>query len=535
MIRHWRNWALLALVYAEEIVLQPSASTSISVGTSISTSSTSFSTSAISSVVSTYFNSQSTLVIPDIDIEEDGVGNFSDDCHFLSFEEWKKQKQLEAEERSNSSRHESPSTSLSTSVGHALETYKYESASSDNVEVDLLEDQGKTYKDKFNYASGDCAATVVKTNSDAKGASAILSEVKDSYLLNKCATPNKFVVIELCQDILVSSVVMANFELFSSMFRKVRFSVSDVFPSTNWHVLGEVEAHNIRDTQVFDIENPLIWARYLKIEILSHYGDEFYCPISVVRVHGTTMMEEVKKDSPEVSKPVLQPEATSVNVLFEYADDDEGCKALSPYLALHEFLRDINNSSDYCDIQANTSSIPIESTSTTKTTQESIFKNIVKRLSLLESNATLSLLYIEEQSKLLSDAFANLEKRHALKLNKLLQRFNHTVIAQVHHLQNAFETNHHQSNALLEKQEQALRNVLGDLTRKNEALASDLSFQRKVVIVDTLLIFVLLSYVIIAREFILEEQVNTKKRPRVKKRKTYPVTPRKPRFHSRMA
>ncbi|PVH16457.1 uncharacterized protein CXQ87_004748 [Candidozyma duobushaemuli] len=444
-----------------------------------------------------------------IDIEDSAHGNYSDDCHFLSFEEWKKQKELEAQE-------EPPKVSSTQSMGNALETIKEDIVSSSLLDVDV-EDQGKTYKDKFNYASGDCAATVMKTNSDAKGASAILSEVKDSYLLNKCATPNKFVVIELCQDILVSSIVMANFELFSSMFKRVRFSVSDQFPSSSWQVLGEIEAQNIRDTQVFDIENPLIWARYLKIDILSHYGDEFYCPISVVRVHGTTMMEEVKKDSPK-SEPVSEPAASSVNVLFEYTDDDEGCKALSPYLALNEFLKDINNGTgEYCNIPANTSSIA-ESTSTAKTTQESIFKNIVKRLSLLESNASLSLLYVEEQSKLLSDAFTNLEKRHALKLNNLLSKFNHTVNAQVQHLQSSFELTHQQSNSLLERQEQALRNVLGDLVRRNKALVSDLGFQRKIIIVDTLLILVLLVYVIIIREFDLGDEAprRPKRRPKRK-------------------
>ena len=28
--------------------------------------------------------------------------------------------------------------------------------------------------------------------------------------------------------------------------------------------------------------------------MLSHYGNEYYCPISLVRVHGKTMMEEFR-------------------------------------------------------------------------------------------------------------------------------------------------------------------------------------------------------------------------------------------------
>jgi hypothetical protein len=35
--------------------------------------------------------------------------------------------------------------------------------------------------------------------------------------------------------------------------------------------------------------------RYLRIEFLAHYGNEFYCPVTLLRVHGTTMMEEYKK------------------------------------------------------------------------------------------------------------------------------------------------------------------------------------------------------------------------------------------------
>ena len=123
----------------------------------------------------------------------------------------------------------------------------------------------------------------MKTNAQAKGASAILKENKDSYLLNECSVKHKYVIIELCQDILVDLVVIGNFEFFSSIFKDIRISVSDRFPSQNWKELGQFTASNIRDVQTFKIENPLIWARYLKLEILSHYGNEFYCPISIMR------------------------------------------------------------------------------------------------------------------------------------------------------------------------------------------------------------------------------------------------------------
>jgi hypothetical protein len=162
----------------------------------------------------------------------------------------------------------------------------------------LSKDAGKTCKERFNYASFDCAATVLKTNSKAKSATSVLVENKDSYMLNECSADNKFLIVELCDDILVDTVVLANYEFFSSMFRQFRVSVSDRYPvkMDRWRILGEFEARNSRDIQAFLIREPEIWARYLRIEFFNHYGNEFYCPVSLLRVHGTTMMEQFKRE-----------------------------------------------------------------------------------------------------------------------------------------------------------------------------------------------------------------------------------------------
>ena len=157
-------------------------------------------------------------------------------------------------------------------------------------------DAGVTCKERFNYASFDCAATVLKTNPRSKSSSSVLLESKDSYMLNECAVSNKFIIVELCDDILIDTVVLANFEFFSSTFRTVKISISDRYPvkADRWKALGTFEARNTREIQAFPIDNPLIWARYLRVEFLTHYGNEYYCPVSLVRVHGTTMMEEFR-------------------------------------------------------------------------------------------------------------------------------------------------------------------------------------------------------------------------------------------------
>src|SRR3954447_16578929 len=77
------------------------------------------------------------------------------------------------------------------------------------------------------------------------------------------------------------------------MIRNFRVRVSDKYPvkMEKWKDIGTYEARNSREIQAFLIENPQIWARYIRIEFLSHYGNEYYCPLSLVRVHGTRMLE----------------------------------------------------------------------------------------------------------------------------------------------------------------------------------------------------------------------------------------------------
>lgn len=425
----------------------------------------------------------------------------SDECKFISFEEWKKLKEAEHKSESTTATTSSTSKSLTPS-NKALVDLSVNSSTVHNV---VVEDQGKTYKDKFNYASVNCAATVVKTNSDAKGASAILTEVKDSYLINKCSTPNKFIVIELCQDILVSLVVMGNYELFSSMFKQVKFHVSDRFPVVDgWRELGQFEAQNIRDVQSFEIKNPLIWARYLKIEILSHYGNEFYCPISVVRVHGTTMMEEVKNTDANVEKesPEMNPEAQAN--LLNYTDEIEleECKARLPHLALNDFLNDFNNTKEYCDMRESNETMSSVTATNSITTQESIFQNIIKRLSLLESNSTLSLLYFEEQSKLLSEAFGSLEKRQNRRFENFTHRVNSSIAAQAMIFEEKIRRDVHR---LLEHFKKSVTKTQSSTDEKLLILARELSLQRKIITIETLIVLFLLAYVTLTRETRISE------------------------------
>ena len=158
-------------------------------------------------------------------------------------------------------------------------------------------DAGKTCKERFSYSSFDAGATVLKASAGTKNPKAILVENKDSYMLFECTAGEKYVIVELSDDILVDTVVLANFEFFSSMIRHFRVSVSDRYPvkAEKWKQLGIFEGKNARDIQPFLVENPQIWARYIRVDFLTYYGNEYYCPVSLLRIHGTRMLESWKE------------------------------------------------------------------------------------------------------------------------------------------------------------------------------------------------------------------------------------------------
>lgn len=513
-------------------------------------------------------------------------------------------------------------------------------------------DAGKTCKERFNYASFDCAATVLKTNKELKGSTSILVENKDSYLLNQCSADNKFFIVELCEDILVDTVVLANFEFFSSIFRKFRVSVSDRYPVKidKWRELGTFEARNSREVQAFLVESPLIWARYLRVEFLTHYGNEYYCPVSLLRVHGTTMMEEfnhemkamreeeeleiangeedgeglesetqvviadaLKEASSAASNqaeenatgsipaliPVLPSEAPieswqnepltkTTSTRDSYATGFTSFKFLLRSRMESAMLLDLGEHSQVCllnDQNMNAASImtsqvgairpstditKIETTpestqtstssgakkphsnstmlsvssvlSTTSTsnsshaegrpsihpspktasqtqgnlrvstsstqppaanptTQESFFKSVHKRLQLLESNSTLSLQYIEEQSRILRDAFSKVEKRQLAKTTAFLENLNSTVLSEMHSFRSQYDRIWQSTILELSSQREQSRNDVVALTARLSVLAEEIVFQKRMAILQFVLILLCFGLVLFSRGF----------------------------------
>ena len=477
-------------------------------------------------------------------------------------------------------------------------------------------DAGTTCKERFNYASFDCAATVLKTNPECKGSSSVLIENKDSYMLNECRAQNKFLILELCDDILVDTVVLANYEFFSSIFHTFRVSVSDRYPAKpdQWKELGVYEARNTREVQAFAVENSLIWARYLRIEFLTHYGHEFFCPVSLIRVHGTTMMEEYKHDESSDRVEVEELEASEANRLSEDLENkpvevpvEKFIPAVVPSLAVGEVCPNPlleaaspfakHGDEDICGIndgppvmtpstsattdqtkpapkqnstavvggspsttnagpsapskaedtrkqgepaknvgtppdassvssepaqQNATSEVagkattnskeeqnspPPESTRPTNTqppsanptTQESFFKSVHKRLQMLESNSTLSLLYIEEQSRILRDAFNKVEKRQLAKTSTFLENLNVTVLNELKEFREQYD--HVWKSVALEFEHQRMQyhQEVHSLSGQLGVLADELVFQKRVTVIQSIMVLCCFALVLFSR------------------------------------
>lgn len=180
---------------------------------------------------------------------------------FLSFEEWKEKmaQRVEAAKDSGVVEHNA------TSEGHreheitnALnDSVHDQSSSSDTVALAVpstpLPRSHIPLIDRFNYASSECNARIQAVHKSGKSAVSILTRTKDKYMLSPCQTSEeKYVIVELCEDIRIDTVQLANFEFFSGVFKVIRVSVAHSYTNdgVGWVVLGEYRAKNIRGVQV---------------------------------------------------------------------------------------------------------------------------------------------------------------------------------------------------------------------------------------------------------------------------------------------
>ncbi|XP_052249155.1 SUN domain-containing ossification factor-like isoform X2 [Dreissena polymorpha] len=152
---------------------------------------------------------------------------------------------------------------------------------------------------KKNYAAHDCGAKVLASNPEATNVKSVLNANKDDYLNTPCKV-KKWLVVELCEPIQAHSVEIASLELFSSQPKKVKVMLSDRYPTKDWQLAGEFEMKDERTEQTFQIDKlKEYFAKYVRFDVLEHYGNEHFCPITKFRVLGVAVTDYEDDDSPE--------------------------------------------------------------------------------------------------------------------------------------------------------------------------------------------------------------------------------------------
>ena len=187
-----------------------------------------------------------------------------------------------------------------------------------------------------NYAHKNSGAIILHSSPGLDGASNILVSDRDKYAITPCEDstgPTKWVIIALPEDILVKTISIANYERYSGHVKTFAIYGSTQIPTatnlaqedvntqnTEWNDLGRYNCTSTRTEPVFDVAlvKPS-WVRYLKLVFLDYAGVEFYCTLSQVKVHGSTMLqgfhEEYWKEKEE--------EDASIIVLEEDEEYDE--------------------------------------------------------------------------------------------------------------------------------------------------------------------------------------------------------------------
>jgi hypothetical protein len=132
-------------------------------------------------------------------------------------------------------------------------------------------------------------------------------------------------------------------------------------------------------------------------------------------------------------------------------------------------------------------------------TQESFFKSIHKRLQQLESNSTLSLQYIEEQSRILRDAFSKVEKRQISATTNFLTNLNETVMQELQGFRQAYDQLWQSTVLELEGQREQYQREMLALSSRLTLVADELVWQKRMGIVQSTLLLLCLGLVLFAR------------------------------------
>ncbi|TMW64064.1 hypothetical protein Poli38472_014181 [Pythium oligandrum] len=176
-----------------------------------------------------------------------------------------------------------------------------------------IEDSDKNAGKRQNYASLDAGATILDSSPELKSTTSLLVPDKDRYMLMPCEKPRKWVVVSLSEDVHADAISIANYEKFSSTIKEFLVLGSVNYPTDTWFVLGNFTAAQQNGEQIFHLDSQH-HVRYIKLRFFSHYGSEYYCTLSQLKVYGRTFTQVISQLEKEIEADVVL-ESNSMNNL----------------------------------------------------------------------------------------------------------------------------------------------------------------------------------------------------------------------------
>ncbi|VUZ49739.1 unnamed protein product [Hymenolepis diminuta] len=167
-----------------------------------------------------------------------------------------------------------------------------------------------------NIAASECGAKLLQASPSAKHPHAILVDNNDEYMNQPCAS-EKWFIIETCEPVHLGIIQIANYELFSSRCKIFKVYGSDRYPAKQWEQIGTFQAQDVKGLQTFRITNAAEGRiiKYVKFEMLDHYGNEHFCPITMIRLFGLSSddLYDPIPDSIQQPPAIVHQSSTSEN------------------------------------------------------------------------------------------------------------------------------------------------------------------------------------------------------------------------------
>ena len=208
----------------------------------------------------------------------------------------------------------------------------------------------------------------------------VIMRNEDEYLIYPCDQDASF-TIELCENIKILRVELANYELFSGTPAHFAVFTSDKFSSdtSDWVTVGNfnIDSEKMKH-QVFPIMKAKGFGKFIRIKLDTFHGSEHYCTLTSFKVFGITEYEYVAmKDNEEMTAAPAALDSIDTNMFGVSSSKHQTMFVLYQYLFLHPFQ-------NVCQIDSKEESEDEE----TQNQRESVLINLATKIKMCEKNSS---------------------------------------------------------------------------------------------------------------------------------------------------